>query len=289
MAVTFSSTTQWETAVIQAWGMEPDCSPSLTGMCDACGIGAPIVEMNTTDGSTNIRTIMTGPEGNESPYNYDESSFEIASYTKHFAALAMVWLQDSIPGLADTTIGQWLPCDWPSASYDAAAAITLEELRLHTSGLPPQAPNHEDAGFDGNPFAGYKHEMICSSLLALTGLPSRGRFVYSNYAYGALGYSLTFAAAEVDQQKTRHDLPQNPTYENIINVSVLLPFHMNHTSVQLDENGWKTAARGCDRGLKRGTYAMRRGEYGILQGNGALSIARLLFPIWPVFCSSPCW
>jgi DUF2075 family protein len=73
---------------------QPDCSPSLTGMCDACGIGAAIVEMNRSDGSSNIRSIMIGPEGRDAPYNYDGSSFEIASYTKRFTGLNMVWLEN---------------------------------------------------------------------------------------------------------------------------------------------------------------------------------------------------
>ena len=140
--------------------------------------------------------------------------------------------------------------------------FSSQELRLHTSGLPPQAPNHDLAGGDGNPFAGYTEEMMCDALLKLTGLPARGRFVYSNFAYGMLGYALAKAATKPGQ-------PQM-TYEDVIRMTVLDNLGMNNTSVTLDESGWEKAAKGCDRGIHRANYAIRRGEYGVLQGNGAL-------------------
>jgi len=259
-----ASTGQWEIDVLEAWGREPDCARS-TGMCDACGLGATVVEIGIDDdgnAKTTAHSAMVGPGGRAEPFNYDEATFEIASYTKHFTALGMVKLELEIEGFADTTIGRWFPCDWEKAWYPAVADITLQELRLHTSGLPPQAPNHDEAGGDGNPFAGYTEEMLCDSLLKLTGLPAKGRFVYSNYAYGMLGYALAIAATK----------PGDPlmSYEEVMKMTVLDPLGMNNTSVTLDEAGWSKAARGCDRGLNRGHYAMRRGEYGVLQGNGAL-------------------
>lgn len=72
--ITFANTTAWETAVIEAWAAEPDCSPSQ--MCEACGIGAAIVEMDMDNGHTNIRHIMTGPGDLPAPVNYIESTFE---------------------------------------------------------------------------------------------------------------------------------------------------------------------------------------------------------------------
>lgn len=239
-------TKQWEKEVISAWGKEgircvraenrravdhsvailcghlltcyslpKDCAPS-TGMCNACGLGATAVEIDDA-GKTTIRSIMTGPNGQEAPFNYDESTFEIASYTKHFTALSMVFLENQIHGFASTTIGKWLPCDWKEAAYSGTAKITLQQLRLHTSGLPPQAPNHNLAGGDGNPFAGYTQKMLCDSLLNLTALPSQGRFVYSNYAYGALGYALQFATSSL---KPGQGIP---TYEEVIKETVLIP------------------------------------------------------------------
>lgn len=172
--------------------------------------------------------------------------------------------------LADTTIGQWIPCEWSEAADPNTPSITLEELRLHTSGLPPQAPNHDAAPmFDGNPFGGYTQQMLCSSLLKLTALPSRGRFLYSNYAYGLLGYALQFVSQHVHIEKGYKTAPL-PSYQEVVQESVLNPFKMNHTSVELSEEGWENAAKGCARGLNKAQYAMRRGEYGVLQGNGAL-------------------
>ena len=251
---------QWEIDVIKAWSMEPDCAPS-TGMCDACGLGATVVEINDM-GKTIVRSIMNGTNGKLAPRDYDIATFEIASYTKHFTALSMVWLEKQIENFAEATLETWLPCKWEQAAFPGVASITMEELRLHTSGLPPQAPNHDLAGRDGNPFGGYAEQMLCDSLLNLTGLPTRGRFVFSNYAYGALGYALTFAATLPNQPR--------PSYEELIKETVLIPLGMNHTSVTLDEAGWNRAALGCDRGIHRGNHAIRRGEYGVLQGNGAL-------------------
>jgi len=255
-----ATTTQWETEVVTAWGEEPDCSRS-TGMCDACGLGATVVEIDDS-GETTVRSIMTGPNSRKAPYNYDKATFEIASYTKHFTALSMVFLEKEIPGLGQKPIREFIPCNWDDAWYPGVPSITLEELRLHTSGLPPQGPNHDLGGGDGNPFAGYTEEMLCESLLAFTSLPTRGRFLYSNYGYGALGYALTIAAAKPGQNP--------PSYEDLMKETVLDPLGMNSTSVTLDKAGWKKAAKGCDRGMQRGEYAMRRGEYGVLQGNGAL-------------------
>ena len=279
-----ATTTQWENEVVSAWGKEPgafaggqatlprpsrplthfptDCAPS-TGMCNACGIGATVVEIDDA-GKTAVRSIMAGPNDQAAPFDYDEATFEIASYTKHFTALSMVNLEIQIHDFSSTTIGKWLPCDWESAAYSGTANITLQQLRLHTSGLPPQAPNHNLAGGNGNPFAGYTQEMLCDSLLRLTALPSQGRFVYSNYAYGALGYALQFAASSL---KPGQDIP---TYEEVIKESVLIHLDMNNTSVTLDQAGWEKAAVGCNRGISRGAYAIRRGTYGVLQGNGAL-------------------
>lgn len=257
-----ASTTKWETEVVKAWGREPDCAPS-TGMCDACGLGAVVVEVDD-NWETSVRSIMVGPDGKEAPFDYNTMTFEIASYTKHFTALAMVFLENQIDAFASTTIGQWLPCDWDEAASPLVGNITLQELRLHTSGLPPQAPNHDLAGGDGNPFAGYTETMLCDSLLKLTGLPSQGRFVYSNYAYGILGYALTIVAGKLAGSSTP------PSYQDLVNETVLAPLNMKHTSVTLDEAGWANAAVGCDRDLLRGNYAIRRGEYGVFQGNGAL-------------------
>jgi hypothetical protein len=49
--------------------------------------------------------------------------------------------------------------------------------------------------FDGNPFVNYTIDRLCASLLKLNSLPMCGRYSYSNYAYGLLGYLLTLAVA----------------------------------------------------------------------------------------------
>jgi hypothetical protein len=89
--------------------------------------------------------------------------------------------------------------------------------------------------------------------------------MYANPVSRSLqGYALTFAAAEL-RNSTRP-----PSYEELIKESVLIPLEMTNTAVKLDQEGWDKAAAGCDRGRHRGNYSIRRGEYGVLQGNGAL-------------------
>jgi len=255
-----SRVAQWEKDVLEVWGKEPDCSLS-NGMCDVCGVGATIVEIDK-DGKMTALSAMAGPDTSAEPYNHNEATFEIASYTKHFTAIAMVHLETKILGFAETSLGKWLPCDWEAAWNLSVQETTLQELRLHASGSPPQAPNHELAGSNGNPFAGHMETMLCDSLLKLTGLPAKGRFACSNCAHAMLGHALAIASTKPGQRQKTH--------EDVAKEEVLDPLGVNHASVTLDDEGWKKAAKGCGRGCKRGEHARRRGECGVLQGDGAL-------------------
>ena len=84
------------------------------------------MDIDEATGITTAHSAMIGPGGLAEPFNYDQATFEIASYTKHFTALAMVHFELKQKGFANTTISRWFPfCDWGSAWYPPVANITL--------------------------------------------------------------------------------------------------------------------------------------------------------------------
>jgi hypothetical protein len=249
-----TSSADWENTVVAAWASNGDCAPS-TGMCDACGFGAVIVDLNESSGSE-VRLYTTGAAGVAAPWGAD-STFEIASVTKPFTAIAALIMEADGILTRDSTIGEFLPCDWESANSEVAS-ITLMEIIQHQSGLPAQPPDRGPS-IGGNPFAGYTQERLCTSLLKLNGLPTRGRYSYSNYAYGTLGYVLTLAT----------DSENPPDYEVIIKDLILTPLNMMDTSVTYADD-FATAAVACSRGINRNQNTIRTGAYATLQGNGAI-------------------
>jgi CubicO group peptidase (beta-lactamase class C family) len=164
---------------------------------------------------------------------------------------------EASPVSRNSTIGDFLDCDWEAANSDVAT-ITLLELIQHQSGLPAQPPDRGPS-IGGNPFAGYTEARLCASLLELHGLPTRGRYSYSNYGYGTLGYLLTLSKNATDP----------PAYEDIIKDLILLPLDMMDTSVTYADD-FATAAVACARGIFRDETTIRTGAYDTLQGNGAI-------------------
>ncbi|KAK1741474.1 beta-lactamase family protein [Skeletonema marinoi] len=183
----------WEQDLVTAWESIGDCSPS-TGICSQCGLGVAVVDLNGPNG-LETRVYNAGPGDREAPWGPD-NHWEIASVTKPFTAVAMLVLEDEGILTRDTTIGELLPCDWEKANSDVAS-IKLIEIVTHLSGLPAQPPDRGPS-IGGNPFADYTEDRLCTSLLKLNGLPTRGRYSYSNYAYGTLGYALTLAIDPVN-------------------------------------------------------------------------------------------
>ena len=213
----------WESELVEAWRTIGDCSPD-TGMCAACGFGVAVVDLNGPDGAE-TRTYTVGPGDKEAPFGPDET-WEIASITKPFTAIATLIFEGEGVLTRDSTIGAFLDCDWEQANSEVAT-VTLIEIIQHESGFPAQPPDRGPA-IDGNPFGGYTEERLCASLLKLNGLPTRGRYSYSNYAYGTLGYLLTLA---VDKENP-------PAYEDVIKEKILFPLEMFNTSVTFDDDGW---------------------------------------------------
>ena len=65
----------------------------------------------TGDAGTEICTYTTGPGNLDAPSRVNDSTFEIASITKPFTALATLILEEEGVLSRDTTIGEWLTCD----------------------------------------------------------------------------------------------------------------------------------------------------------------------------------
>ncbi|CAB9500159.1 Beta-lactamase [Seminavis robusta] len=251
----YGDSEEWERELVDAWTTIGDCSPE-TGICEGCGFGAAVVDLNGPDGAE-TRFYNAGPGEREAPWG-PQDTWEIASITKPFTAVATLILEAEGVVTLDSAIGDFLPCNWTEANSQVAS-VTLLEIIQHQSGFPAQPPDRGPS-VGGNPFAGYTEDRLCASLLKLNGLPTRGRYSYSNYAYGTLGYVLTLAV----------DSENPPDYEDIIKEKILVPLEMFDTSVTYDEPGWDNAAVGCSRGLARGQETIRLGAYETLQGNGAL-------------------
>lgn len=247
----------WEDNLVSDWSKQKDCSKD-TGMCDACGLGVAVVDTNGKEGTV-IRRYTQGTDDAEAPFGND-STVEIASLTKSFTALATLILQEEGTVTLNTPIGDLMNCDWTKAQNKLVKDIQLVDIIKHRSGLPAQPPDRGPS-IGGNPFANYTDTRLCASLLKLNGLPTRGRYSYSNYAYGILGYVLTLAV------NSTHP----PPYEDIIKEKILDPLGMTNTSVTYTEEEWeKNAAKGCGRGTNRKNTTIRTGLYDTLQGNGAL-------------------
>jgi CubicO group peptidase (beta-lactamase class C family) len=116
----------------------------------------------------------------------DEARFEIGSITKTMTATLLASLVgDSVVAL-DDEIGRWLDAG-PNA------AITLEQLATHTSGLPRLAPNQRTR--DANPYRHFTAQRAEKGLRAATRTPGAGH-VYSNFGYQLLGLALERASGQ---------------------------------------------------------------------------------------------
>ena len=136
----------------------------------------------------------------------------------------------------------------------------MRELATHTSGLPRQPPNLNSTG-KANPFTNYTREDLYACLggrtpkcASLPALPTRGAFLYSNFAFGLLGHAL--------------ELRAGMQYEKLVQTAVLGSLHMKDTKITLSAEQWETQVA-VGRDSKTGQPAERRTPYGVLKGQGA--------------------
>jgi CubicO group peptidase (beta-lactamase class C family) len=168
--------------------------------------------------------------------NLDESTlFEIGSLTKSFTGLLLAILDSEDLISLDQTLSDIL--DGLNISDTSTASITLEELALHTSGLP-RLPDNIDPDDISDPYADYLEDDLVSFLedheLDNT---SRGNYNYSNLGYGLLGYVMERVTGK--------------KYESLLREYIAGPLDMTDTLVRdreekrviscYDEDGNKTS------------------------------------------------
>ncbi|GAB3213089.1 hypothetical protein GCM10027294_42070 [Marinactinospora endophytica] len=141
-----------------------------------------------------IRSAAFGSTGTGSPVRPD-TPFENGSTQKPLTAALFAVMLESGEGGTDTTIGEI----WPDVGFahPSVAAITLEELATHHSGLPRLAPQGLPAtvrsGAEvfllGDPYVDAPDPLqAVASLSDLPGEP--GEYAYSNLGYALLGAAL---------------------------------------------------------------------------------------------------
>lgn len=161
--------------------------------------------------------------------NTPQTRFDIGSITKQFTA-ALVLLQAANGKLRlDATVSQMLP--WYRT--DTGSRMTIEQLLLHTSGLPPDfnAPEFGDGEAtaryaDPVPFA----ERVCQpSLVAEPGT----QWNYSNCGYILLGLILERVTGK--------------PYDVLLQTQLLLPLQMNDSGIDRNNLPGLSGATGYTR------------------------------------------
>jgi CubicO group peptidase (beta-lactamase class C family) len=150
-----------------------------------------IVGLRLPDGSTRFFGYGTTVQGADTPPGPD-TLFAIGSLSKGFlGAITASVVQEGKLSWTDQ-LGGLLPPEYP-LSPDGAA-ITVEQLATHTSGLPRQQPTLRTLSyFVGYLFTGenfYRHldqDAVLGALADFTA-PSFREPLYSNIGYGILGY-----------------------------------------------------------------------------------------------------
>lgn len=121
------------------------------------------------------------------------SLVEIGSVTKVVTSLLLAALAaDGVVGY-DDAVADHLPVVPPQVGRP----ITLADLATHTSGLPRLPAGMLLAGLTrdrGNPYAGLDEERMRRAIAETRPTRPPGRFRYSNYGAGLLGYALARAA-----------------------------------------------------------------------------------------------
>jgi serine-type D-Ala-D-Ala carboxypeptidase/endopeptidase len=115
--------------------------------------------------------------------------FEIGSMTKMFTGLLLAETVNEGKARLDDPIGKYLPADLNLAPE--VAAITLEQLATHTSGLP-RLPDNLKPADPLDPYADYDVAAMDAFLSSYhPAKPAPQPADYSNFGMGLLGYLLT--------------------------------------------------------------------------------------------------
>ena len=136
-------------------------------------------------GKLEIYGFGKGPGG--APPN-GHTLFEIGSLTKIYTELLFADSVQRREVAFDTPLSELLP-PGVTAPTREDAVITLQELALHSSGLPPEP--HSVKPNAANPYAGYNEDALYADLVQtqLEAKPGT-QIVFSNFGIGVLGFVL---------------------------------------------------------------------------------------------------
>lgn len=144
--------------------------------------------------------------------------FEIGSITKVFTALLLAEAVNEHRAALTDSIAKFLPADLKLVP--ATAAITLEQLATHTSGLPSLPTNFQPAD-PLDPYADYTVEKLYDFLRAWQpDQPAPQPADYSNVGFGLLGHLLERIYAQ--------------PYATLIRERIAAPLGLTDTDIALD-------------------------------------------------------
>ncbi|MBY6205686.1 serine hydrolase [Halomonas denitrificans] len=116
--------------------------------------------------------------------------YQVGSITKAFTHLLLAERVAAGAVAYDTTIGQLL-ADEAAFENEEVAAITLEALATHTSGLPRLPANLNAGAMPQDPYAAYDGQALTAGIAAArAGQPLGKDYAYSNFGAGLLGWLL---------------------------------------------------------------------------------------------------
>lgn len=145
------------------------------------------------------------------------SVYEIGSITKTFTSLLLATLvQDKKVGLDDAIEDFW-PKPF-ALKTRKNQPINFKHLATHTSGLPRLPYNL--MAFSKDPYANYDRNQLIEAINN-TEISNTGQYVYSNFAVGLLGETLSVI--------------ENKTFNQLIEQVIIKPLKLNHTYMQLEQ------------------------------------------------------
>jgi beta-lactamase class C len=194
------------------------------------------------DGKETILTFGMRDEQTQKPVTPD-TIFEIASITKVFTSTALALHVLNGDMALNDPISNYLP----ALKKDSGAInkVTLLSLATHSSSLPRIAPEHK--GHLPN-----RHQIIDFIQNWQPDTPIGSHYLYSNLAFGLLGYAL-------------ENVERRP-FEVVLMEDILLPLKMNHSFIHVPPADMHLYSQGYG---KRGFAAPRRAD-NHLPGGGAL-------------------
>lgn len=160
----------------------------------------------------------------------DENTvFEIGSITKAFTGMLLADAVNQGSIKLDDPVSKYLPAGTVIPTKDDAA-ITVEHLATHRSGLPRMPTNFEPKN-DDNPYVDYSPEQLLAGLKEITLSEKPGaKYDYSNLGAGFLGYVLAQKAGK--------------SYDELVRERILAPAGMDSTACKLPESLQKRFANG---------------------------------------------